>query len=342
MDRRESQKRKKKANPRSFLKDRRHNGAAAASGLDSRMDSLFPGKQDPPREKRKTGRLNKIVHAPRPADHARWHAYHSDPKAVARRRPLRLAMGILLVVVAFIVLVVALPRGYLPGPLGQAPAWFADWLQRFGGFAAGMLLAVEEAGVWIPIPSDVFVAYTGHILQGAVWLLPVALIGLTACALAGATILYALSYRYGASIMYGELGRMAHLNPDRIQRAERWFLRWGYWAIIVARCLPGTRIPMSVAAGMFRVRYRVFAASVIVSTAVWAAFFLIVGLTLGSSAINFAQSHQNAYALAVISLVSLVLGYLLLRLFLPDLRLALRVPRPTLVRGPRSEDGNSS
>ena len=224
---------------------------------------------------------------------------------------------------AFVVLVVALPRGYLPGPLGLAPTWFAAWLQQFGVAAAAGLLAVEEAGIWIPIPTDVFVAYSGHLLANSLWLLPVALIGLTASALGGATILYLISYRWGGSIMYGELGRMAHLNPQRIHGAEGWFLRWGYWAIIIGRCLPGTRIPMSVAAGMFRVRYRIFAASVIVSTAVWAGFFLVVGVTLGGRAINFFQSHQNGYALTVIGIVSLVLGYLLLRLFLPDLRAAM-------------------
>jgi membrane protein DedA with SNARE-associated domain len=276
--------------------------------------------------------------SPRPADHDRWHAYHSDEVAVARRRPLRLALGVLLVVTAFLVLVVALPRGYLPGPLGQAPTWFADWLQRFGVLAAGGLLAVEEAGIWLPIPTDVFVAYSGHVLAHVAWLLPIALAGLTACALAGATVLYLISYRWGASIMYGELGRMAHLNPDRIHRAERWFLRWGYWAIIVARCLPGTRIPMSVAAGMFRVRYRVFAASVMISTAVWAAFFLVVGLTLGGTAMNFFQSHQNGYALALISVVSLVLGYLLVRLFLPDIRIAMRLQRPTILVPEQGEE----
>lgn len=270
--------------------------------------------------------------SPRPADHDRWHSYHEDAVAVARRRPLRMALGVLLVVIAFLVLVVALPQGYLPGALGEAPTWFAAWLHQFGVFAAGGLLAIEEAGIWIPIPTDVFVAYSGHVLATSLWLIPLALIGLTACALAGASVLYLISYRWGASIMYGELGRMLHLNPNRIHRAERWFLRWGYWAIIVARCLPGTRIPMSVAAGMFRVRYRVFAASVIVSTAVWAAFFLVIGLTLAGSAMNFAQSHQNGYALTVISLVSLVLGYLLLRLFLPDLRAAIRTPRPLSVR----------
>ena len=261
-------------------------------------------------------------------DHERWHAYHNDPVAIARRRPLRLALGVSLVVVAFLVLVVALPEGYLPGPLGHAPALFADWLRQFGALAAGVLLAMEEAGLWLPIPSDAFVAYTGHLLIPTLWLLPVALAGLTACALLGASILFLISARWGPAVIFGELGRVAHLNPGRIHRCERWFSRWGYWAIIVGRCLPGTRIPVTVAAGLFGVRYRVFAVGVVISTAVWAAFFLVVGVTLGNTAIDFFQGHENARALAVISLVSLVLGYLLLRVFLPDIREAMRTARP--------------
>jgi membrane protein DedA with SNARE-associated domain len=225
---------------------------------------------------------------------------------------------------AFAVLVIALPEGYLPGPLGTAPDLFGGWLKQFGSFAAGGLLTIEESGIPLPVPGDVFVMYTGHLLAHRYVLLVLAWLGLTGCALIGASLLYLVSQRWGRRLVEGEFGRIVHLNPGRVAIAENWCRRWGFWALVVGRHLPGCRIPVTVASGIFRIRYRVFAVAVGISTATWAGFFLAIGVTVGDRLQDLSSAHHNTYALVVISIVSAMLAYVLVRLFMPDIRAALR------------------
>jgi membrane protein DedA with SNARE-associated domain len=85
-----------------------------------------------------------------------------------------------------------------------------------------------------------------------------------------------------------------HLSPERLERAEKWFARYGVLAIIFGRHIPGFRVPITLAAGVFRVRYPVFAASVAVSTAIWAGVFLIVGINFGGRLEAFLRVHREA------------------------------------------------
>jgi len=42
-----------------------------------------------------------------------------------------------------------------------------------------------------------------------------------------------------------------HLTPQRLERAEGWFVRWGAWALIFGRHIFGLRVPLTVAAGTY-------------------------------------------------------------------------------------------
>lgn len=230
-----------------------------------------------------------------------------------RRRSVLVGVGVVALFLG-ILGVIALPEGFLPGPLGEAPGLFERVLHQHGRMAAFGLLYMEESGIPMPIPGDVFVMFIGHSLPddrltwGLLWL------AVTACVLLGASNLYLIARRFGHRIIAGDVGRFLHLTPSRVRRAERWFERWGFWALVVGRHIPGCRVPITVAAGTFGVGYPTFAASVAISTATWSAFFLAVGFTVGDRVISFLQLHHNLYLLGAILLTSVVLGSLFLRL----------------------------
>lgn len=180
--------------------------------------------------------------------------------------------------------------------------------------AAVALLYLEESGVPVVMPGDVFVMYIGHRLAGnalqwlGFWLVVVAAV------LLGATNLYAVSRHLGRPLVEGRLGVAVHLTPERLQRAEQWLQRWGIWALIVGRHIPGARVPITITAGVLRVRYPIFAVSVAVSTAVWAALFLVVGGVAGNSVAAFVAAHRSTY-LVLPALGLLLAAYLGLRLW---------------------------
>ena len=81
----------------------------------------------------------------------------------------------------------------------------------------------------------------------------------------------------------------------RLEKAEKWFKRYGVLAIIFGRYIPGFRIPITVACGVFQIPYRVFAPSVAVSTAIWAGIVLYIGVNYGPKFENLLRAHTSLY-----------------------------------------------
>ena len=60
-----------------------------------------------------------------------------------------------------------------------------------------------------------------------------------------------------------------YLRPESLAKAERWFLKHGSFALVMSRAIPGSRLPLYVAAGALRLPFRVFAKTTAVCSAVW-------------------------------------------------------------------------
>jgi membrane protein DedA with SNARE-associated domain len=160
------------------------------------------------------------------------------------------------------------------------------------GFA---LLYLEESGIPLPAPGDVFVMYVGiHVPHHlAAWI--AAWLGLIVAVVLGATNLFLVSRKYGRRLVESQFAEYVHLSHSRLARAERWFNRYGVLAIIFGRHIPGFRIPITVAAGIFQIRYPIFAASVAVSTAIWAGIVLIIGINYGPRLADLLRVHSFLY-----------------------------------------------
>ena len=136
------------------------------------------------------------------------------------------------------------------------------------------------------VPGDVFIGYVGHSLPHSVTLLGLAWLAFIVLVVAGASNLYLVSRHFGRRLVTGKTGRVLHLTPTRLARAEAWNQRWGVLTVIFGRHIPGLRIPLTVVAGISRMSYPKFAASVAVSTAVWSGALLLVGAGLTSILAN--------------------------------------------------------
>jgi len=210
------------------------------------------------------------------------------------------------------VVVVLLLESDLPLHLGRIAGAGMHVIGRLGVAGSFLALYLEESGVPLPVSGDVFVVYLGH---QAAWSLPrlvLVWLGLVVAVLAGSSNLYFISRRWGRRLVEGRLGIFLHVTPARLAAAERWFNRWGAPAIIFGRHIIGFRVPVTVAAGVFRVPYHVFAISVAVSTAVWAAVWLWLGVAFGHQIAVFLAEHRWAYALLLLGL-ALGIGAAVLR-----------------------------
>ncbi len=231
------------------------------------------------------------------------------PRPRRARWPL-VALAIL--AVAALLGVLAALEGDLPEDLTSLGGFVASLVRRYGAPASLALLYVEESGVPLPVPGDVYVVYLGTVAAGSTARLLVAWVAIIAVVVAGSTNLYLISRRGAHRLVTGRLGRLLHLDPGRLARVEGWMGRWGALAIIFGRHVPGMRIPITVLAGTFEVRYRVFAPSVAVSAAIWAGTWLWLAARFGPRVQQVLTGHRLPY-LAAVAVVVVLLAILVVR-----------------------------
>jgi membrane-associated protein len=174
----------------------------------------------------------------------------------------------------------------VPGWLRE-PSWWRPLTHALRVFlmdhqAGGLFLVVflEELGVPLPAPGDVAIAYGGYLTTTGAVPYPMAYLAVVAGAVLGSTCNMTLSRRYGRPFLL-RYGRYVGITPERMARAERIFGRWGPWAIIIGRHIPGMRIVLSALSGILEVPYKVFIPCVLISASIWAAIFLELGRRLG-------------------------------------------------------------
>jgi membrane protein DedA with SNARE-associated domain len=214
------------------------------------------------------------------------------------------AAGVLFV--ALVLLAVALLEGDLPQDLTGVRDIARTVLRRFGAGGALALLYIEESGIPLPIPGDVYVAYLGRLTAGDTLRWLAALLGIVAVVTAGATNLYWISRRLGSRLVEHRLAAAFHIDRRRIESAEGQFARWGVLFVIFGRHVPGLRVPITVAAGLTRFSYPLFAMSVAISSVGWAAIWLYLGATYGPAVGHFFANHAWTYLVFVLLVIAVI------------------------------------
>ncbi len=192
----------------------------------------------------------------------------------------------------------------------QTPHWFMPAARALGHFvrshqAIGLFLVIfaEELGIPLPAPGDAAITYGGYLTTTGAIPLPLAYVAVISAASSGSFCLYALSRRYGHPFLV-RFGPYIGLSSERLEAGERAFRRWGPWAVIVGRHVPGLRIVLSAFAGVFELPVRLFVPSVLVSAAIWAAIFLELGRALGRNSrllFRLVPAHLIPWALLVLA-----------------------------------------
>src|SRR5260370_166189 len=156
-----------------------------------------------------------------------------------------------------------------------------------GRRVSGSRLDIEESGISLFIPGDAFLVYVGHALPYSFPILFAAWLGFILAVILGSTNLYLVSRRYGRRLLEHRLARFLPLTPARLEEAEHWFRRYGPWALIFGRHIPGFPFPLTVAAGILELPYRAFVISVAVSSSIWAGRFPVAGAGFGAPAVRW-------------------------------------------------------
>ncbi len=148
-----------------------------------------------------------------------------------------------------------------------------------GGYAGVMLLMAIESAC-IPLPSEVIMPFSGYLVYtGRFNLFWVATAGAIGCNL-GSVVAYYIGY-YGGRPLVERYGRYIFLSEKELHWADRFFEKWGDWAVFVSRLLPVVRTFIALPAGiakMKQVRFHVFT---FVGSWPWCFVLAWIGMRLG-------------------------------------------------------------
>jgi membrane protein DedA with SNARE-associated domain len=166
----------------------------------------------------------------------------------------------------------------------QLVEFLTNLLQSIGWFGVVVIMALESAN--IPIPSEVTMPLSGWMLvqaRGGTALQALLLGGLwggVGCTV-GSVISYALG-AWGGRPLVERYGKYIMIHHEDLDKADRWFARWGDWAAFISRLLPIVRTFISFPAGVVRMSFGSFTILSFVGSFIWCGLLALGGYYFGS------------------------------------------------------------
>ena len=166
----------------------------------------------------------------------------------------------------------------LESVLAPLAAWIIGVISAVGYAGVAALMAIESA--CIPLPSEVIMPFAGYLASTgrfSVWAAATA--GALGCNI-GSTLAYAVG-AYGGRPLVERWGHYVLLGSDDLDRADRFFRRFGGPAVLVARLLPVIRTFIALPAGIARMPQVPFQLYTFVGSWPWCYALAYVGYQLG-------------------------------------------------------------
>ena len=187
----------------------------------------------------------------------------------------------------------------------------------------GVALAVALETIVAPIPSEVILPMAGwKVSQSAAdpsvlepltnlpWNIPMAVALATAGSVLGAVVGYAIG-AWGGRPLLDRYGRYVGISDGDLDRADRWFDRWGSWAVFFGRMVPLVRTFVSYPAGISRMPMGRFLLFSTLGSLPWNLGLIYAGFVVGE---NYPQieaalkPYEYVIYAIVIGLVLLLVG----------------------------------
>jgi membrane protein DedA with SNARE-associated domain len=165
---------------------------------------------------------------------------------------------------------------------------FLDVINRvydsMGWAGVVFLMGVESAAV--PFPSELIMPLAGWLLIQAkgnsAWMVVLAGFYGALGNLIGSWVIYWISLKGGRPLLR-KYGKYVLITQEEIDRAEKWFSRYGNWIVFFSRLLPVVRTFISIPAGIARMNLWKFSLLTFLGSFPWSLGLAYGGFLLGEN-----------------------------------------------------------
>jgi len=163
--------------------------------------------------------------------------------------------------------------------------WLISLVGTWGLPAIFVTMTGESAGV--PISSEIVVPLGGALAsQNKLVFTPVTALLLVVLVsslanLTGSLVAFWLTRRYGERVVLSRFGHWMGLSRGHLKLADRFFSRFGLWAVFVGRLLPIVRTYISFPAGVSKIGYVRFTVATMAGAIPWNFALGYAGYKLG-------------------------------------------------------------
>lgn len=187
--------------------------------------------------------------------------------------------------------------------LSDPRAFIAGWIDTLGpALVYGPLFAivwVETGVVVFPfLPGDSLLFASGVFsADGGGLSLPVTLLVFYLAAILGNTSNYWIARFFGSRII--DSGKVKALTPERMEKLDGFFARYGGLTIVITRFMPFFRTFAPFVAGTGHMNFGKFTLFNVIGGVAWVSLFVLVGYFFGG--VPFVQQHFEIIVLGIVA-----------------------------------------
>ncbi|MGH7731682.1 MAG: DedA family protein [Candidatus Eiseniibacteriota bacterium] len=175
-------------------------------------------------------------------------------------------------------------------------------IQTYGAWTYLVLFVIVfcETGLVITpfLPGDSLLFAVGAFAARGSLDLTTSLVLLGAAGILGDSVNYGIGARVGPAVFHRKESRL--FDPAHLERAHRFYEKYGGKTIVLARFLPILRTFAPFVAGIGRMSYAKFLAYNVIGAAAWVGLFVLAGFFFGN--IPFVRDNFSLVILAIIAL----------------------------------------
>ena len=176
-----------------------------------------------------------------------------------------------------------------------------------------LFLFAYVENVFPPSPSDFVVVIGGSLIATeAIHFIPTLLLTSLGSVL-GFMTLYFIGSQLDKKVI--RAGKIKFISVEALDKAEKWFIKYGYTIILANRFLPGTRSVISFFAGLSELNAKKTTLLAAISALVWNSIIIYLGIIFGNN-IAVVDFYLSRYQKIVLIITAVVVIFFVVRYFI--------------------------